>query len=100
MPYNQVRPPLMRSLLDQVSETRETQVCSSIQPYSAGPAEQSVPEPAEDVSVILMVKSCSKYVTACCAHPLLNNSHAHHIVLYSLCTWHIVQLCKSTLYGP
>ena len=46
----------MYSLLDQVPEPKETQVCS-IQPHSAGPAEQSVPEPVVDVSVILMVKS-------------------------------------------
>ena len=51
---NQVRPPLMRSLVDQVPEPKETQVCSSIQPYSAGPAELSVQEPPEDVSCILM----------------------------------------------
>ena len=57
MPYNQVSPPLMCSLLDQVPEPKETQP-GSIQPYSAGPAELSVPEPAVDVSVILMVKSC------------------------------------------
>ena len=57
MSYNQVSPPLMCSLLDQVPEPKETLVCS-IQPYSAGPAELSVQEPAVDVSVILMVKSC------------------------------------------
>ena len=38
-------------------EPKETQP-GSIQPYSAGPAEQSVQEPAVEVSVILMVKSC------------------------------------------
>ena len=53
MPYNQVIPPLMYSLLDQVSEPKEAQP-DSIQPYSAGPAEQSAPEPAVEVSCILM----------------------------------------------
>ena len=38
---NQVSPPLMCTLLDQVPEPKETQDCS-IQPYSAGPAELSV----------------------------------------------------------
>ena len=54
MPYNQVRPPLMRSLLDQMSEPKETQVCSSIQPHSAGPAELSIPDPVVEVSCMLM----------------------------------------------
>ena len=53
MPYNQVIPPLMRSLVDRVPEPKETQP-GSIQPYSAGPAEQSVPEPVVEVSCILM----------------------------------------------
>ena len=53
MPYNQVIPPLMCSLLDRVPESKEIQP-GSIQPYSAGPAELSVLEPVVEVSVILM----------------------------------------------
>ena len=50
----------MCSLLDQMSELKETQPepkdtqPGSIQPYSAGPAELSVPEPVVEVSCILM----------------------------------------------
>ena len=51
---DQVHPPLMCSLLDKVPEPKETQVCNSIQPHSAGPAEQSVPDPVVEVSCILM----------------------------------------------
>ena len=50
---DQVIPPLMCSLLDRVPEPKETQP-GSIQPYSADPAEQSVPEPFVGVSCILM----------------------------------------------
>ena len=47
----------MHSLLDPASEPKKTQP-GGIKPYSGGPAELSVQEPAVDVSVILMVKSC------------------------------------------
>ena len=50
---NQVHPPLMYSLLDRVSELKEAQV-GTVQPYSTGPAELSVPEPVVEVSCILM----------------------------------------------
>ena len=50
---DQVHPPLMYSLLDRVSELKETQP-GSIQPFSARPTEVSVPESAVEVSCILM----------------------------------------------
>ena len=50
---NQVSPPLMYSLMHRVPELKETQL-GTVQPYSAGPAEQSVQEPVVEVSCILM----------------------------------------------
>ena len=55
--HSQVSPSLMCSLVDRVPEPKKTQP-GRIQPFSAGPAELSVQEPAEDVSVILEMKSC------------------------------------------
>ena len=49
----QVCPPLMCSLVDQVPELKETQL-GMVQPYSTGPARQSVPKPVLEVSCILM----------------------------------------------
>ena len=49
IPTIQVWSPLTCSLLDQVSEPKETQL-SMVLPYSAGPAELSVPEPVVQVS--------------------------------------------------
>ena len=77
MPYNQVSPPLMRSLLDPVPEPKETQVCSSIQPHSAGPAELLVPEPVVKVSCILM----SSLVFMLCG-TLLELLAEHDMVIY------------------
>ena len=75
---NQVSPPLMCSLLDQVPEPKETQP-GSIQPYSAGPAEQSVPEPVVEVSCILM----SWLVFTLCGTLLqLDTSSLHTVYAY------------------
>ena len=90
MPYNQVSPPLMHSLLDPVSEPKKTQVCS-IQPYSAGPAELSVQEPAEDVSVILMVKSF-KPIAILTTWSICSVHLAHHAIVQE-CTMDL-DLCE------
>ena len=49
----QVHPSLMCSLVDRVPEPKETQL-GTVQPYSAGPAQQSVQEPVVEVSCILI----------------------------------------------
>ena len=77
MPYNQVSPPLMCSLLDQVSEPNETQVCSNIQPYPAAPAELSVQEPVVDVSVV-----CHHHFLMSSAHDSVFNERNSVSALY------------------
>ena len=46
----------MCSLVDQVAEPKETQLCS-LEPHPAGSAVLSVPEPVVEVSCILMTLS-------------------------------------------
>ena len=71
----QVHPPLMCSLEDRVAELKETQL-GTVQPYSAGPAEQSVPEPVVEVSCILM----SSLVFTLCGTLLLLGEHDIHVM--------------------
>ena len=72
---NQVIPPLMCSLLDQVPDLKETQP-GRIQLYSAGLAEQSVPEPVVEVSCILM----SSLVFTLSGTLLLLGEHDIHVM--------------------
>ena len=66
----------MCSLVDRVPEPKKTQLYS-IQPYSAGPAEQSVPEPVAEVSVIVMsslvfiLQCIAVYTGATCQNKML-----------------------------
>ena len=73
MPYNQVSPPLMCSLLDQVPESKETQP-GSIQPYSARSDEQSVPKPVVEVSCILI---SSLVFASTCMHTTTLSNKGH-----------------------